>query len=181
MEYKVNDTVMYGAQGVCRIVDISEREFAGNTMTYYILKPVYDEKSTIFVPVKNEKLTEKLRRILSAEEIHTLIKSMPEEKTLWIEEENVRKERYKEILTHGDRTQLIGMLKALDVHRKELEEKGKKLHIADDTFFKEAEKMLYEEFALALDLQLEEVLPFILEQIEVKAKAPEKRQEVSES
>lgn len=35
---------------------------------------------------------------------------------------------------------------------------------------KEAEKMLYEEFAYALNIRKEEVLPFILQQVQVAEK-----------
>ena len=38
--FQINDTVVYGAQGVCRIEEISKREMAGKAMEYYVLKPV---------------------------------------------------------------------------------------------------------------------------------------------
>lgn len=42
---------------------------------------------------------------------------------------------------------------------------GKKLHACDERFFRDAEKMLYEEFAAALNIDKEGVLPFILSKI----------------
>lgn len=59
--YRVNDTVVYGAQGVCRIADITKRDIGGMPMDYYVLKPVYDDNSTLFVPISNDKLTAKMR------------------------------------------------------------------------------------------------------------------------
>ena len=67
-------------------------------MEYYVLKPIYNDTSTIYVPVHNEKLTGKMRRILSAEEIYRLIRSMPDVDSEWVENEAERKETYKEIL-----------------------------------------------------------------------------------
>ena len=49
-------------------------------------------------------------------------------------------------------------------------EKGKKLHVNDARIFIEAEKMLYEEFAHVLHIEREQVLPFIMEQMEVEKK-----------
>ncbi|MFQ9798058.1 MAG: CarD family transcriptional regulator [Clostridia bacterium] len=99
--FQVNDMIVYGAHGVCRIAEIEERDFNGSSIEYYILKPVYDEKATIFVPVLNDRLTAKMRRVLSKDEIEALIESMPNEDTLWIENEMQRKERYKEIVSRG--------------------------------------------------------------------------------
>ena len=166
----VNDTVLYGAQGVCRIVSVTKESFGSSPVDYYVLKPVYNESSTIYVPVDNAELTGKMRRILSSEEIFALIRSMPREDSLWIENENERKETYKKIIAEGDRAELIKMLKALHRHQEERQAAGKKLHAADERFFKEAEKMLYDEFALVLHIRQEEVLPFITDQIKLAEK-----------
>lgn len=166
--YGINDTVLYGAYGVCKIRDITEKEVDGHKQEYYVLKPVYDGNSTIFLPVHNEKTTEKMRHVLSAEEIYALIKAMPAESTIWIDDEAARKGRYKEILTKGNRAALVMLIKTLYLHQQAQMEKGKKLHAADEHCMKDAEKMLYDEFAHVLDIKREQVLPFIFEQIEVE-------------
>jgi CarD family transcriptional regulator len=56
------------------------------------------------------------------------------------------------------------------LHQQELKEKGKKLRVSDERFLKDAEKVLYDEFAHVLDIKREEVLPFIFEQIETVRK-----------
>lgn len=168
MMYKANDTVLYATQGVCKISEISERNLSGSRMEYYVLKPVYDEKSTIFVPVDSKVLTAKMRRVLSAGEIHALIQAMPEENTIWVENEAERREVYKGILSRGERLDLIRLIKTLHEHQQSLKEKGRKMHVTDERFMKDAEKMLHEEFAHVLDMELEEVTPFILRQIEVE-------------
>lgn len=163
--FRINDTVVYGAQGVCRIEGITKREMGGRSMEYYVLKPVYDSSSTLFVPVSNDKLVARMRRVSSPEEITALIKAMPEEDADWIENETQRKERYKEVIARGDRVELVKIIKALYLHQQKLQEKGKRLHLADDRLFREAERMLYDEFALVLNIKREQVLPFILQQL----------------
>jgi len=164
MSYKVNDTILYGIHGVCRITEISERQFNDKCREYYVLKPICDDKATLYVPVNNEKLVDKMRRVLTAAEIYELIETMPDENTIWIENESARKEKYKEILRQGDRVELVRLVKTLYQHQETQREKGKKLHLADERFMKDAERMLFAEFAHVLDIKYEQVLPFILKE-----------------
>lgn len=167
MGYKVNETILYGSHGVCKIEEISERKFNNKTLEYYELRPVYDEKAVLFVPVNNEKLVSKMRPVLSAAEIYALIRSMPDEDMSWIDNDGARKEKFKEILASGDRAQLIRVIKTLNRHQEAQKEKGKKLHIVDERFMKDAEKMLHAEFAYVLDIKYEDVIPFIVEELKV--------------
>ena len=45
--------------------------------------------------------------------------------------------------------------------REKLNENHKKLHSADERILGEAENMLYDEFAFALDIPRDEVIPYI--------------------
>ena len=59
------------------------------------------------------------------------------------------------------------------VAEQERQAQGKKMHVSDERFFKEAEKLLYDEFAMVLEIKPEEVLPFILEQLRAEEAQPE--------
>ncbi len=168
--HNINDLVLYGTEGICRITDIAVRDMHGGNVEYYVLKPMGDGNSTIFVPTGNEALTARMRRILSVEEIYALIHSMDGQETEWIENENMRKQQYKDILSSGDRNSLVKMIKTIYLHGEERKRMGKKLHLCDERFLKDAEKMLYEEFAHVLKIKKDEVLPFIMEQISVTEK-----------
>ena len=167
---QINDTILYGSEGVCTVTDIVEQNFGGKSARYYVLKPVYNNTSTIYVPVDNEALTAKMRQVLSAAEIYELIRAIPNESSMWIEDEAERKEIYREILQRGDRMEMLRMIKALYDHREVQRTKGKHLHTADEHFFKEAEKILYNEFALVLQIRPDQVVPFILQQVELAEK-----------
>lgn len=155
--YKKNDIVTYGQQGVCKITAITEKSFEGELHQYYELVPVYDIKSTFFVPVANSALTEKMHSILSADEINGLIKSMPSENPEWISDETLRKTNYKTVLGSGDRRAIMCTLKALHRHKSLLAESGKKMHICDEHFIKDAERVIYDEFAFVLDIDRSKV------------------------
>ena len=163
--YRKDDIVMYGTQGVCRITGIMERNFDGGKHEYYELRPVYDEKSTLFVPVANETLTGKMHRVLSADAIDALIQAMPEEKTAWIVDEGERKRRYKDIMETGDRKELVKMIKTLYLYRQKQQAAGKKIHVCDEHFLKEAERILYDEFAFVLRIDREKILDYIIGQV----------------
>ena len=93
-----------------------------------------------------------MRRLLTKDEIHKLIDSMRSENAVWVENENERKELYKTILAKGDHLELIKMIKAIYAHKKEREAEGKRLHMSDERFFKDAEQILYNEFQYVLNL-----------------------------
>lgn len=170
--YQVSDTVLYGTDGVCKIVEIVTKHFTQDaTGLYYVLKPVYHESATIFIPVGNQTLTDKMRPVLTRDEVLQIIHSMPELDALWIADDAKRQKTYEKILRSGDRMQIIRMIKALYSHEKYQQEHGRKFHTADQKIMKEAESMLYEEFAYVLDIQQEKVLPFIIDHIHQKQPA----------
>ena len=160
--FQKNDTIMYGTYGVCKITDITEKDFMGEMKKYYMIKPVNDKAATLFAPVGNEKIESKMRKILTESEIYQLIESMPNEEARWIQNENERKEVYKKILAEGNHVELIRMMKALYLQREKREAEGKHLYLSDERFFKEAERILYDEFQYVLQIRREELLPFIV-------------------
>ena len=163
--FQVNDTIMYGTHGICKITDIVEKDFMGTKKEYYVLKPMNDGASTLFAPVSSHKNEGKMRRILSEQEIYQLIESMPKEEVVWIDKENERKEHYKRIISGGNHVELIKMIKALYFHKLEREAEGKHLYLSDERFFKEAERILYDEFQYVLGVKREELLPLIFQRI----------------
>lgn len=156
--FQVNDVILYGTQGVCEITGIEEKIISGAKKKYYVLKPVKDQGATIYAPTENEQVLKKMRRLLTEGEINDLIDSMPEEKMIWIPNVNERKESYKQILAGGNHLELIQMIKAIYAHKQEREAEGKRLHMSDEHFFKDAEQILYNEFQYVLKLNSKDEL-----------------------
>ena len=165
--FQVNDVIIYGVQGVCKITGTEEKMLSGKKKTYFVLKPVSDQGATIFAPTDNELVLKKMRRLLTKDEIHKLIDSMQSEKAVWVANENERKELYKSVLAKGDHLELIQMIKAIYAHKKEREAEGKRLHMSDERFFKDAEQILYNEFQYVLDLDSkEDLMTYIFRRLE---------------
>lgn len=163
--FQVKDAVIYGTQGVCEIEEIAEKDLMGKRRIYYVLRPVSQMGSKVYVPVDNENSVSRMRKLLSVEEIDQLILNMTNKKTQWVENDGARKEQYKEILKEGNRESLISMIRAIYQHKQETVEKGKKLHAVDENAMREAERLLYDEFAYVLNIKREEVLPYIMDKI----------------
>ena len=106
-----------------------------------------------------------MRKILSIGEIHQLIEAMPDAQTKWIENEQLRKEKYGEIIRRGDHKELVQLIKTLYYKKQEKKQEGKKFHVADEKAMKEAERILHGEFAYVLKIKPDDVVPFIMGQI----------------
>ncbi|NLM11944.1 MAG: transcriptional regulator [Clostridiaceae bacterium] len=162
--FKINDYVIYNSMGVYKIIDIrEEKDINDNDTEYYILKPVYGNNLTIKTPVNNTKVF--MREILKKEEVLTLIKSLPEQETAWIDDDRKRSEAFKASLKTGDSEEWAKLIKTIYLEKQKKSVDGKKLMKADEDIMKIAEKNLYEEFAVALNIQPEEVVSYILEHV----------------
>lgn len=161
------ETVIYGTNGVCRIDGVTQMDITGEKKDYYVLKPVFNGRSTLFVPIDNEKLVGRMRPLITESGIRALAKAFPSIEPLWIEDEDERKAACAAALADNDRETALALIKAIRVHRDRQFDIGKKLHVGDERFLKDAEKLLREEAAFVLDKDFDRVLNFLDE----KAKA----------
>ena len=162
--YQIGDSFLYGREGVCKITDIVTRQIKGEDKQYYALEP-QDQHIKIFIPVDNNQAVSKMRRVLSKEDIYKLIKAMPDNETIWIEDKNVRKQKYNNIIINGDHEQLVKLIKTLYLHREEKLKSGKNFHVQDQQFLDTCEKILYDEFSTVLNIKPDQVIPFIINTI----------------
>jgi CarD family transcriptional regulator len=91
---------------------------------------------------------------------------MPCQKITWIENENERKDAYRKILASGDQAAIISMVQALFLHKKQREAEGKRLHMSDEYFMKDAEQILYNEWQYVLNVDKDGLMAYILNRIE---------------
>ena len=50
---------------------------------------------------------------MTVKEVYDLIMAMPDNKTIWIDDINLRKEKYNEILKKGDKVELVKLIRTL--------------------------------------------------------------------
>ena len=153
--------VVYGMHGVCTIIGIETRTINHNAVEYYVLEPVKESGDRYYVPTQNPAAVAKLRAILTKEQLDTLLSSPEVTVDAWITDENQRKQCYRELITSGDRAALLSMVKALHIHKEAQLAQGRRLHLCDENFLRDAEGLLSGEFSLVLGITPNEVGSYI--------------------
>lgn len=159
--FSIGQTVLYGSNGVCTVEDITVKSVGSVKMEYYVLKPLCSGNSTLFVPTANTELVGKMRCVLTPEEANRILSDLPECGE-WLEPKNERSERFREIISRGDCAELIWLVRSVHFHGEEQVADGKRLHVSDERFMKDAEKMICDELSLVLGVDREEVLARVL-------------------
>lgn len=157
----VGETVVYGTQGVCTVKEISRLKLGKVRGEYYVLCPIDDPGSTVYVPTQNEALSSKLHPVLTSDEANKLIDEAVSEPIDWISDDGERKTKCDEIVKGGDRKQLMQLVAMLYNRREELKDKKKHFHNVDAQYLKTAERMLHCELAYSLHIAAEDVADYI--------------------
>ncbi len=169
--FEAGTMVVYGKNGTCRIEEIAEKRFFGQKRTYYILKPVHDQETTIYVPVDNEEAGRRMWRTLSREEVEHMIEKIPDVQDTWIADDKERKETFQKMLTQGGRKELLTLITTIYHQKQRLTRRGRKLHSSDEQIFRAAEKLLYDEIAVVLDMDEKQVQSYISRRLKEKNSA----------
>lgn len=162
--FRINDYIMYGLIGICKVKDIEKVKDRDNLeKEYYILNPIDDENTIIKIPTENKNI--RMRPILSKEQAGLLIKGMPEMEIAWIENERERSHDFNISLKSGKCEEWAKLIKIINLKRKEKKLEGKKINLADENIMKAAEKLLNEELGMVLDISPKEVNAYILKKL----------------
>ncbi len=166
MSFQCGDQVVYGIHGVCRIVDVEKKSVDRKTVEYYVLRPTAQVDATYYVPVHNEAAVAKMRKMLTAAELNGLLDSDEILADCWIPEENLRKDRYRKLIARADCAELIGMIRSLHLHKRRQLAAGKKFHLCDENFLKDAQRLIASEVSQILEIQPGEVEGYIRSRVE---------------
>ena len=79
----------------------------------------------------------------------------------WISDEGHRKQIYRELITSADRLRLMQMVASLYRYRGAQEAAGRKFHLCDDNFLRDAERLLSSEISLVMNLPPDEARDFL--------------------
>lgn len=159
--YKSGEQVVYGIHGVCTVTDVEQRVVDRQRITYLALEPVGQPGAKYLVPTHNAAAMSKLSPILSKEQLEGLLNSPDVHEDAWIRDENARKQHYRELISSGDRTALMRMCATLYRHRDQQAAAGRKVHLCDDNFLRDAEKLLCSEISLVMELEYDEARSYL--------------------
>jgi len=164
--FQCGQLVMYGAHGVCKITGTQERTIDRKKVEYFVLEPLDQENVQFYVPTHNQAAIAKLSPLLTKNELDALLLEESAADPEWIVDENRRKQRYRELIVSGDRASLVSMVRVLLKHKAQQQAAGRKFHLCDENFLKDAQKLLSAEFSLVLGIRPEEVGAYIEKTLE---------------
>lgn len=167
--YQIGDQVVYGMHGVCRVADIENKIMDQKPVTYLVLEPVGQEGARYLVPTHNAMAMGKVHALMSREDLMSLLVSEFVRRNVWISDEGRRKQSYRELITGGDRPLIMQMVATLYRHRRELAASGKKFHMCDENFLRDAEKLLCSEISVILDISVNEAKEFLRKKLKEDA------------
>ncbi len=161
--YKIDDYVMY-RHDVCKIKDIRENKLTGKT--YYVMTPLDDESLIIDIPTEDKMGF--LREIISKKDAEKLINSIPNIEPLEGIKDKDLVFLYKDLLNTGTHENLIKIIKTTYLRNENRLINKRKISEKDNTYFKLAEKYLYNELSVSLDMTVNEVKNYIIKVLNEK-------------
>ena len=158
---KIGTYVMYGKTGVCLV----KEQIAMSGGQYYVLNPISDSRSSVYVPCNNPDLVARMSPLLSREEIDILLSNADDVKLVWLDDRNERAMLSRTVLSSGDRKELVRLLCCLMRKKAERIEIGKRLSTMDENFLQECVRLVQEEFSMVLGISEREVGTYIQERL----------------
>ncbi|MCQ2545742.1 MAG: CarD family transcriptional regulator [Clostridia bacterium] len=168
-QFEQGQLLVYGTNGICTVDSVDLMSFSDGMPKemYYVLRQYRNQENTFFVPLKNEKLTSKMREIMQKEDIEDILMGLSDDDVKWVKDRRERVEYLKGILHDGVSQKLLSMIILIYNQKRKLEKEGKKLPVTEAGILKSAEKLVEEEFGWVLGMEPEEVPKFIRKRLHI--------------
>lgn len=158
--FKQGDYIMYSNYGACFIDDIVEKTIGNETKLFYILHPVSEDKTRILTPINNKKV--RMRAIMPLEEAKRIMNAIINRNVNLITDRRQREKTYNQILKEGNPSEIVEIINALILEENEKLKAGKNITVADKRYLEKAEKLLYSELSICLNIEMDQVKEKVL-------------------
>lgn len=158
--------VLYGKVGVCLVREQTTMSYGAGSGMYYVLCPVSDGRSSVYVPCDNVELVARMRPLLTRDEIDTLLSGADFLRMEWVDDRNERATLYRTVMGSNDRRELIRLIRCLYGRKQEKIAAGKRLSAMDEAALQESVRLLEEELSLVLEIPRGEVAAYIQSRLE---------------
>ena len=151
--YQINDIVFHENGGVCRINNIGTPDFVTTGQLYYTLECLENPTTQVYVAFTHES---DIRYIITKENAIQCLSGVRELQGQYNEDNKNRDREYAEVLKSGNFQKWFCMLKGI-LHEKYVRNAaGKQLNLKDSRYLEQVEKLIIQEFSIALDISAED-------------------------
>ncbi|MNW56586.1 CarD-like/TRCF domain protein [compost metagenome] len=155
--YRIGDYIIYGNSGVCQIKAIGSPNISLSvgSKQYYTLSAIYSTE-TIYTPVDTKIF---MRPVITREEATKLIEQIPDIEEEAYDQYNTKwlANLYESFLQKNNCRVLIKLIKTIYIKNYDAIQNKKKISDTDQRYLKRAEDLLYSEFSVALEMNIEDV------------------------
>lgn len=164
--FEKGEYIVYGHSGICLVEDITRLNIPGadKKRLYYVLAPLNIKGNRIYFPVDKENAN--ARRLITEQEAWQLLDEIRDIEEIWVDNEKLREEKYKQALNSGECRQWVSIIKTLYQRKQTRLSQGKKMPAMDERYMKLAEDALYGELAFVMGRKKEEMVSLISEHIQ---------------
>ncbi len=163
--YKINDLVLYSTHGICKVTNITDKNFSDEIKSYYELRPLKDIKLQINIPVGSTKI--QMFDLMNEKEAIALIDSFKRAERITFEKNYFLSADYNKMIAEANRSKAVTTIYSLLLRKKQLVADGKKLPNQEVKALATLQGILYNDLALALKKPFEVIEAMVEENIAV--------------
>lgn len=154
--YNIGDYVVY-KKNVCKVSDLKKV----NDSDYYVLEDIDDHSLKISIPTSSTLI----RDVISEEDSEKLINNIPLIDVISVPDKQLENE-YKSLLNSGNLYNLVKIIKTTYLRNKRRTDEHKKIGETDESYFNKAEKLLYNELSVSLDMTYDATKDYIKNKVD---------------
>lgn len=169
--FQLNDQIIYGASGVCRVEAIGPLEgvpAADSGKLYYTLRPLFDN-GIIRVPVDAKVF---MRPVLTKDQADAMIEqisALPLDTGCASTSPQLLSEHYRAYFASHRCEDLLALIKTMYAKTRRANARGKNLGRTDQHYFQRARDLVEQEFSVALGIPVDQVSDYIARKVERSA------------
>ena len=168
--FQPGELLVYGTTGVCRVEGVATPNLtrAEWGRQYYLLKPLYQD-GVIYTPLDSGERM--MRPVMSAEDARALIAQIPTIRPEAFRERTLQllSQRYQTLLQSGNGRDLLELTMSVYQKRRQAEKQNRRLGMVDEKYGRQAERLLFGELAVALDIPVDQVPAYISSRMKEQA------------
>ncbi len=159
--FEKHEYVFHESGGICQVADIckSPLDNMPADKDYYILQPVQDANSMIYVPVDSDCIF--LRGLMNRQTAEELLSKMSAVEIIDEKNPKLLRAKYIETLRTHEPIEWVRVIKTVEARIKLLAARSQRISETERSFLERAKKNLYGELALSLELDANTMEQFL--------------------